>query len=101
MHINKDDFMKVAMLMLLLVMLINSFIIRLKDNDWGIAAFACRESLRSLAATTTCFMDGTFHTAPKPYKQFFTIHGLVSDRVIPLVYVLMQDKTTGAYRQVT
>lgn len=46
-------------------------------------------------------MDGTFYSVPAPYRQFFTIHGQVTERIVPLVYVLMADKTTGAYRQVS
>ena len=71
------------------------------DNGWGIAIFATTKSLINLAEAETVYMDGTFFTAPKPYYQFFTIHGRVNRRVLPLVCALMTDNTTGAYRKVS
>jgi hypothetical protein len=46
------------------------------DNGWGVAIFATDKSLRILASCSTIFVDGTFRSAPKPYYQLVTIHGL-------------------------
>jgi hypothetical protein len=44
-------------------------------------------------------MDGTFRTAPYPYRQYFNIHGTYRNRVICLVNVLMTGQLIGQYRQ--
>jgi len=48
----------------------------------------------------TVFVDGTFRTAPRPYKQV-TIHvlGLLRGTVLPLCFCLVSGKTVGQYRQ--
>jgi len=46
------------------------------------------------------YIDGTFKTSPKPYKQVVTINGLYKDHVIPLVYALSIGKEVGHYRQI-
>jgi MULE transposase domain len=46
------------------------------------------------------FVDGTFKTAPHPYYQLLTIHGLCNDCVFPLIYCLLTGKSTGQYRQI-
>jgi len=66
------------------------------DNYWGIAVFASRNMLESLQQAQYLYINGTFCTAPHAYTQFLTIYGFV----IPLVFCLMNGKTTGQYRQV-
>ena len=44
-------------------------------------------------------MDGTFRTAPSPYRQYFSIYGKYRDRVICLVNVLMTGQLIGQYKQ--
>lgn len=72
-----------------------------QNNDWGILVFATRKCIRLLADSATIYMDGTFKTAPSPYHQLFTIHGRAADRIVPLVYAFLTNKTTALYRQVT
>lgn len=43
------------------------------------------------------FADGTFKGAPKEYTQFYTIHVLVNERVIPLIHVLLKEKSEECY----
>ena len=50
--------------------------------------------------TEQIYMDATFRTAPKPYKQMFTVLGDYSGRVVPLITALMTNCTVGDYRQV-
>lgn len=70
------------------------------DNDWGIAVFTTKKNLEVLAQCEVVFMDGTFRTAPHPYTQMFTVHGLYQGRCIVLVMALLVDKTVASYRQV-
>ena len=69
------------------------------DNNWGIALFTTNTLLRAMKDAETLYIDGTFRTAPGPYLQFVTVHGLCHGHVIPLAFCLMTGKTTGQYRQ--
>ncbi|XP_076448513.1 uncharacterized protein LOC143285168 [Babylonia areolata] len=70
------------------------------DSDWGYAIFCTEENFSTLRRCETVYMDGTFRACPQPYRQVFTILGDVRGFVIPLVNVLMANRTTGSYRQV-
>ena len=44
--------------------------------------------------------DGTFFSAPKPFKQVYMIFGAKSqEKLLPCVYVLMQNKSFVAYKE--
>jgi len=59
--------------------------------------FATDDHLRLLASSKTGFMDGTFKVCPSLYYQLFTIHGVVEEAIVPLVYVLLTQKMRTAY----
>ena len=40
-----------------------------------------------------CHCDGTFSVAPDVFYQVYTIHGVIENAVIPLVYALLPNKT--------
>jgi len=65
------------------------------DNE--MIVFASDASLLRLASCDTIYMDGTFRVAPSLYTQLYTIHGLCSNFVVPLVYVFMIDKSSASY----
>ena len=45
--------------------------------------------------------DGTFHSAPKPFKQvYYTMGGKPNEKMVPVDYVLMQKRTFEAYDEV-
>jgi len=48
----------------------------------------------------TLYIDGTFKTCPSLFTQLFSIHGLFNNFVVPLIYVLLSNKTTATYYQV-
>jgi hypothetical protein len=75
------------------------FLIKL-DNDWGIAVFTTRRMLTAMQAAQCLYLDGTFCTAPRPYMQMVTIHGMYLGFVIPLAFCLLTGKNVGQYRQV-
>jgi hypothetical protein len=72
----------------------------LLDNNWGVVTFMTRENAKILIQCDTVFVDGTFRTAPHPYVQLITIHGLFRGVVVPLVFSLVSGKNTGQYRQI-
>ena len=67
------------------------------NNNIGVAIFSTDTELTALAGCITIFVDGTFRTAPLPYKQVFTVHGEVNDRVINLASALLTGKTQQHY----
>ena len=67
------------------------------NNNIGIAIFATDIELNSLAGCVTIYVDRTFQTAPAPYKQVFTVHGEVHDRILNLASALLTGKTQQHY----
>lgn len=67
------------------------------DRNWGITIFSSAEQLQVLSDCRSLLADGTFKTAPPPYQQLYTIHGIAGNRRIPLVFALMSNKGTGDY----
>jgi hypothetical protein len=59
--------------------------------------FSTDDNLRTLAACTTLQMDGTFKSCPSIYAQLYTIHGVVNNVTLPLVYALLPNKTRSTY----
>ena len=57
--------------------------------------FATDANLRTLAECETIFMDGTFNSAPKLFKQLYSIHGLYQGHFVPLVYATLPDKSAN------
>ena len=70
------------------------------DNNWGIAIFGTRKQTKMLRRAKTLYVDGTFRSAPHPYKQIYTIHAEVRGHVVTVATCLMLNKNTGSYRQV-
>jgi hypothetical protein len=71
-----------------------------KDNDWGILIYATNENLKNVRQCSDIYCDGTFRTCPKPYEQYFTIHGKYKSRVLCFVNCLMTDRNIADYRHV-
>lgn len=71
-----------------------------QDNNIGVAVFTTKRLCKALQKADCLYVDGTFRTAPHPYKQFLTIHGKLNGFVVPMVFVLMTGKTSFQYRRV-
>lgn len=59
----------------------------LTDNNLGVAVFMTKRMTKKLTECACLYIDGTFKTAPHPYKQLVTIHGLYNGFVIPLTFL--------------
>jgi hypothetical protein len=70
------------------------------DNGWGICLFMTSTQAKILRTCQVIYIDGTFRTAPHPYLQLVTVHGLWLNSVIPLCFCLSTGKTVGQYRQI-
>ena len=67
------------------------------DNGIRVAIFATDFELRQMGNAQTLYVDGTFKTAPNPYKQLFTVHYEFMDRVVPLAVAFLSGKTQPHY----
>jgi hypothetical protein len=73
------------------------FIIETGCTDNTVVMFSTLDNLRHLSRSKTIYMDGTFKTCPTLFTQMFSVHALVCDHVVPLVYVLLVDKSCKTY----
>ena len=62
--------------------------------------FYTTSNLRRLCNSNTLFADGTFRTAPRLFRQFYTVHGIVENNVYPLVFCLDTRKTETMYTEI-
>ncbi|CAI6352020.1 unnamed protein product [Macrosiphum euphorbiae] len=68
------------------------------DNK-RILLFSTLKNLELLQNSYYWFADGTFSCTPKLFTQLYTIHSIIDKNVIPLVYVLLPDKSEDTYRR--
>lgn len=59
--------------------------------------FSTLKNLELLQNGKFWFADGTFSCTPKCFTQLYTIHSIIDTDVVPLVYVLLPDKTEDTY----
>ncbi len=57
----------------------------------------CVENLVLLCNVDTVLMDGTFDAVPALFAQLYTLHVFKEDKLLPVVYCLLPDKTTATY----
>ncbi|XP_057323664.1 uncharacterized protein LOC130666566 [Microplitis mediator] len=62
-----------------------------------ILIFSTASNLIKLAECEIWCGDGTFRTVPAIFKQLYSIHGVVGDNTMPLVYVLSSSKSKSIY----
>ena len=68
------------------------FLHKYTEGKVGFLLFATDADLEILQLCEELFMDATHRTCPKPYHQYFSIHGNHRGRVVLLVSVLMTSK---------
>ena len=62
-----------------------------------ILIFGTKKNLEYLSQTSHWSLDGTFKTVPTIFSQLYTIHALINDRSVPLIYALLPDKSQTTY----
>ena len=60
--------------------------------------FGTLKNLDMLTENTNWFADGTFKIAPKLFYQLTTIHVLVKNTVLPMLYIFLQRKDEETYK---
>ena len=68
-------------------------------SDSRVLVFATLPALDLLSQSEICHCDGTFSVAPDLFYQVYTIHGVIENAVIPLVYALLPNKTQDTYEK--
>ena len=68
-------------------------------SDSRVLVFATLPALDLLSQSEICHCDGTFSVAPDVFYQVYTIHGVIENAVIPLVYALLPNKTQDTYEK--
>lgn len=62
-----------------------------------IIMFGTNANLNLLQEFPNWAMDGTFKVVPQFFSQLYTIHALVDNKAIPILFVLLQDKRYESY----
>lgn len=71
----------------------------MNDPEKGLVCFSTMTNLKILCETPKLYVDGTFKSCPKFFKQIFTIHGYVKGMYVPLVFFLLPDKDSCTYTE--
>lgn len=66
------------------------------DSD-RVVIFAAKTELDILTRSKRLYCDGTFENCPRQWAQLVTLHGSYINPSIPLVYILLPNKTFSAY----
>lgn len=70
----------------------NEQFLYLNDSNQNIVIFTCQTNIDMLNKADTFYIDGTFSYCTKYFCQLFTLHGLINERYIPLIFILLPNK---------
>lgn len=59
-------------------------------SDWGLEQLSLHQNWAA---------DGTFRVSPDVFSQLYTVHASVMGYAVPCAYILLDEKTEAAYRQ--
>ena len=68
-------------------------------SDSRVLIFATLPALDLLSQSEICHCDGTFSVSPDVFYQVYTIHVVIENAVVPLVYALLPNKTQNTYEK--
>ncbi|KAE9523762.1 hypothetical protein AGLY_015822 [Aphis glycines] len=66
-------------------------------EDNSIVAITCKTNLQYLCTSLPLYADGTFNYCRKYFYQMYTIHAYKNNMYLPLVYFLLNGKSTECY----
>ncbi|XP_071091241.1 uncharacterized protein [Haliotis cracherodii] len=66
-------------------------------DDNKILDFSTTSNLLFLCAADTIYGDGTFYVTPRLFYQLYTLHALATNKMVPLVFLLLPDKKKETY----
>ncbi|CAF0945502.1 unnamed protein product [Brachionus calyciflorus] len=68
-----------------------------RDDPNRIILFTTNDNLKRLDQHKHWYIDGTFDITPYLFKQVFSVHIIVNNKVLPMVYALVPNKTQVSY----
>jgi hypothetical protein len=68
-----------------------------KEDLRRILIFSTNENLKLMAEHRDWYDDGSFDISPTIYKQLFSVHVMINNKALPMVYGLLPDKLTDTY----
>lgn len=68
-------------------------------NADKILIFCSTEARETIKNVRHFFADGTFKSVPPPFKQLYTVHGLTTAHITPLIYCLLPNKEQYTYER--
>ena len=70
-----------------------------KEDPNRFIIFTTTQILDELEFSAKWAVDGTFAVCPSLFYQLYTMHGIIKDTTVPLVYCLMRNKTKEKYEE--
>ena len=70
-----------------------------KKSSQRVIVFASNEGIRQLAMKGEWYMDGTFKTAPKLFKQLYVIRARLGQSAVTCAYALLTGKSQELYEE--
>ena len=70
-----------------------------KEDHNRFIVFSTTQNLDELEFSEKWAVDGTFAVCPSLFYQLYTMHGIIKDTTVPLVYCLMRSKTKEKYEE--
>jgi len=67
------------------------------NDETNILGFSTVGNLQALCGLNTIFVDGTFKSFPTLFYPLFTIHGVLNNSYISLVYFLLPSKSINCH----
>uniref|UniRef100_H3AA73 FLYWCH-type domain-containing protein n=1 Tax=Latimeria chalumnae TaxID=7897 RepID=H3AA73_LATCH len=69
------------------------------DDENRFVMFFTEENIECLIHYTNWFSDRTFRVDPLNFNQLYIIHASIEGSVLPMVYILMKNRTENSYRR--
>ena len=69
------------------------------DESDRIILFSTFKNLQVLSTASKWYADGTFKNVPPLFSQLYTVNSIINGEVLPLVYILMANKTEESYKK--
>ena len=69
------------------------------EDTERIIVFGTQADLRELLLSEIWLGDGTFKACPPLFMQVYTIHGVIKESTVPLLYALLPNKSARTYKR--
>lgn len=77
----------------------DNFLLASEGEHDKILVFTTDENIRHLSRAKVLYCDGTFDKCPAIFGQLYTIHAFIENKMFPLVYALLPNKSQRTYER--